>query len=63
MGKLSRMSQKYYQGELCPYCGHSFTPGEIDDHISECAPVLVRSVGTMEDVADLEESDGIKCKF
>ena len=56
-------AQTTHDKQVCPFCGLYFWPGEIDDHVSVCAPVTIDSVGSLEDIAELEERDGIRCKF
>ena len=58
-----KQAQAKYEQEMCPFCGYTFYPGDIDDHVINCESVIIQYVGTMADVADLEKSDGIKCKF
>jgi len=61
--KCSPFSLNRYQKYACPFCGHYFYPGEIDEHVVECEPVEVHNVGTLADIAALEETDGIRLKF
>lgn len=54
-GKNKTFYQGAYNKETCPLCNKRFRPGEIDDHIAECDEILTVSVGSLGDLAELEE--------